>query len=112
MNYSEVFTSGKKCQSPGAAGPTQAQLRGGGGGRARAEGPSGPTRGLTAAGGGRRRPGPGLPGAQPGGPLCLPRAPRLARQAPGPGSAAALTASLCACAAHLRVPLGGGEVTR
>lgn len=62
-----------------------------------------------AHGGGRRAATPALalPGTRPGGPLSLPRAPRLARQAPSPGSAAALTASLCACAAHLRVPLGG-----
>lgn len=49
----------------------------------------------------------------PGRPFSLPRASRPARQAPGPGSAAALTASLRACAAHLRDPLtgrGGDEV--
>lgn len=62
-----------------------------------------------AQGGGRRAAAPALALAstRPGGPRSLPRAPRLARQAPSPGSAAALTASLCACAAHLRVPLGG-----
>ncbi|XP_074227411.1 uncharacterized protein LOC105063313 [Camelus bactrianus] len=41
------------------------------------------------------------------GPTPSPRALRPARQAPGPGRAAALTASLRACAAHLKGPPGG-----
>ncbi|KAI5281690.1 Glutamate Receptor Ionotropic, Nmda 3A [Manis pentadactyla] len=50
--------------------------------------PAGPARALA------------LPGARPGQPPSLPCATRPARQAPGLGSAAALTAAVRACAAH------------
>lgn len=88
-------------QSSGPARPAQAQLRGGGqGARARSEEPRSPALRRTAAGGAAlaltlRR----------ASPTPSPRALCPACQAPNPGLAAALTASLRACAARLRGPL-------
>lgn len=95
-------------QSPGPARPAQAA----------AETPERGRRGSAALpAGARRQAAPLWPWSSPAlrraGPTPSPRALRPACEAPGPGSAAALTASLRACAARLRGPprgRGGDEV--